>query len=110
MTMRTLRIPRGSDDAHLLIGQALGQIIRRENPTESYVCCPPAWIVKDTDGSVLTMGFEFIEYPFHYEFMVLRDDMPTGQFAQFIERRGEVIRLYGKDGTRVLSRNKRHFI
>lgn len=108
--MRIARILRGSDDAHLLIGRALGQTIRRENPTESYVCCPPAWVVTDTDGSVLTPGFEYVEYPFHYEYMVLRNDRPTGQFAQFIERRGGIIRLYGKDGTRILSRNKRHFI
>lgn len=108
--MRTLRISRGSDDAHLLIGKALGEIIRREDATESYVRCPPALFVTDTDGSVLTMGFDFIEHPFHYEFMVLCNDRPTGQFAQFIERRGGVIRLFGKDGTRILSRNKRHFI
>ena len=106
---------RSSDDAHLLIGKALGQTIRRENRTESYVVCPPACYITDDDGSVYTMGFDYIEHPRHYEFMVLCNDKPTGQFAERIEytrRAGHsgVVRLFGKDGVRVLSRDKRHFI
>lgn len=106
---------RSSDDAHLLIGRALGETIRREDRTESYVVCPPAMYITDDDGSILTMGFDYVEYPHHYEFMVLRNDVPTGQFAERIEytrRAGHsgIVRLFGKDGTRVLSRDKRHFI
>ena len=106
---------KGSDDAHLLIGKALGQVIRRENITESYVCCPPACYITDDDGAIFTMGFDYIEYPFKYEFMVLRNDKPTGQFAERIEytrRAGGsgTVKLFGNDGVRVFSRNKSCFI
>ena len=106
---------KSSDDAHLLIGRALGGTIRRENITESYVVCPPACYITDDDGAIFTMGFDYIEYPFKYEFMVMRNDKPTGQFAETIEYRRSaggagVVRLFGKDGTRIWSRNKRHFI
>jgi hypothetical protein len=106
---------RSSDDAHLLIGKALGETIRRENITESYVVCPPACYITDDDGAVFTLGFDYIEHPRNYEFMVLRNDKPTGQFAERIEFRRSaggagVVRLFGKDGVRTFSRNKRHFI
>ncbi len=106
---------RSSDDAHLLIGKALGEVIRREDRTESYVCCPPACYITDDDGAVFTLGFDYIEHPRHYEFMVLRNDVPTGQFAERIEytrRAGHsgTVRLFGKDGVRTFSRNKSCFI
>ncbi len=101
---------KGSDDAHLLIGKAMGEIYRRENRTESYVCCPPAFSIVDSDGAVFTLGFEYIEYPRHYEFNVLRNDVSTGQFAEKIEYRNGVVRIFGRDGTRTFSRNKCHFI
>lgn len=101
---------RSSDDAHLLIGRALGQTIRRENKTEAYVCIPPALYITDSDGAVWTLGTEYVEHPRTYEFMVLRNDKPTGQFAERVEYRNGTIRLFGKDGTRMFSRNKRHFI
>src|ERR1700678_1656094 len=106
---------RSSDDAHLLIGRALGQVYRREDRTESYVVCPPAFSITDDDGAIFTMGFDYVEHPFHYEFMVLRNDVPTGQFAERIEytrRAGGsgTVRLFGKDGIRTFSRNKSCFI
>jgi hypothetical protein len=112
---RSIDRRRGSDDAHLLIGKALGEIIRRENRTESYVACPPACYITDDDGAIFTLGFEYIEHRFKYEFMVLRNDVPTGQFAERIEytrRAGHsgTVRLFGKDGVRTFSRNKSCFI
>lgn len=101
---------KASDDAHLLIGRALGQFVRRENDTEAYVCCPPACFITDRNGATFTMGFDYIEYPFKYEFMVLRNDQPTGQFAEKIEYRNGTVRIFGRDGTRVWSRNKSCFI
>jgi hypothetical protein len=101
---------KASDDAHLLIGKAGGQVYRRENATESYVCIPPAHVITDNTGEVWTLGFDYVEHPFHYEFMVLRNDKPTGQFAEKIEYRNGVIRLFGKDGMRTLSRNRLFFI
>ena len=106
---------RSSDDAHLLIGRALGETIRRENRTESYVACPPACYITDDDGATFTMGFDYVEIGSKYEFMVLRNDVPTGQFAERIEytrRAGHsgTVKLFGKDGTRTFSRNKSCFI
>lgn len=106
---------KSSDDAHLLIGKALGETIRREDRTESYVVCPPAMYITDDDGAIFTMGFEYIEFPRKYEFMVLRNDKPTGQFAEYIEytrRAGHsgTVRIFGNDGWRTFSRNKSCFI
>jgi hypothetical protein len=94
------------DDAHLLIGRALGQTWRRENKTESYVCIPPALIITDSDGAVWTAGFRFV----NGEFNVLRNDIDTGEFAYLVEYLHGVVRFYGKSGRRVFSRNRRHII
>lgn len=106
---------KSSDDAHLLIGKALGETIRRENRTESYVVCPPAMYITDDDGAIFTMGFEYIELGNRYEFIVLRNDVPTGEFAERIEytrRAGHsgAVQIFGKDGVRSFSRNKSCFI
>lgn len=110
--MRTARISRGSDDAHLLLGRALGVTFRREDRTESYVCIPPALIITDSDGGTWTLG---TEYNTHFEWNVLRNDKDTGEFASRIEYRrdnvGGVLRIYGREyGSKTLSRNKRTFI
>jgi len=96
-----------SDDAHLLIGTALGRTWRRENKTESYVVIPPALIITDSDGATWTLG---TEYNVHMEFNVLRNDKDTGEFASRIEYQRGVLRIYGRDGWRTFSRNRRHFI
>jgi hypothetical protein len=106
---------RSSDDAHLLIGRALGETIRRENRTESYVTIPDALYIVDDDGAVFTLGFTYIEVGWRFEYIVLRNDVPTGQFAERIEytrRAGHsgTIRFFGKDGVRIFSRNKSCFI
>ena len=106
----TINRSKGSDDAHLLIGKALGETVRRENETEAYVCCPPAFYITDRDGAIFTLGFDYIDHGFKYEFMVLRNDRKTGEFAEKIEYRNGVVRIFGKDGTRVYSRNKSRFI
>lgn len=96
-----------SDDDHLLIGRALGQTWRRENKTESYVRMPPALVITDSDGATFTFGNEFNT---HGEINILRNDVDTGEFAQYADYQRGVLRLYGKSGTRVFSRNRRHFI
>lgn len=106
---------KSSDDAHLLIGQAMGETIRREDRTESYVVCPPAMYITDDDGATFTMGFDYVEVRGRYEFMVLRNDVPTGHFAERIEYtrsagHSGVVTLYGNDGKRVFSRSKRFFL
>lgn len=96
-----------SDDDHLLIGRANGVTFRRHDKTESYVCVPPAYIITDSDGGTWTFGTEFNSYG---EINVLRNDVNTGEFAQRIEYRQGVVRLYGRSGTRSFSRSRRHFI
>lgn len=96
-----------SDDDHLLIGRALGVTYRRENPTEAYVVIPPAMVITDSGGGTWTFGFEFNALG---EINVLRNDISTGEFAQRIEYRQGVVRLYGRGGTRSFSRSRRHFI
>jgi len=97
------------DDAHFLIGRALGQAWKRENVTESYVVIPPALIITDSDGAAFTLG---TEYDVHMQFNVLRNDVDTGEFAQRIEyRRGQPVRIYGRPyGVKSFSRSRRHFI
>jgi hypothetical protein len=95
------------DDDHLLIGRALGQTWRRENATDSYVCIPPALIITDSDGGTWTFGTEFNTYG---EINVLRNDANTGEFAQRIEYRRGVVKLFGRAGWRSFSRSRRHFI
>lgn len=96
-----------SDDAHLLIGRALGQTWRRESKTENYVCIPPALIITDSDGGTWTFGTEFNTYG---EINVLRNDVNTGEFAQRIEYRRGVVKLFGRTGWRSFSRGRRHII
>jgi hypothetical protein len=96
-----------SDDKHLLIGRALGQTWRRADRTESYVTIPPALIITDSDGATWTAGFTLTPYG---EFNVLRNDVDTGEYAERVEYRNGVLRLFGKDRVRTFSRNKRHFV
>ncbi len=96
-----------SDDDHLLIGHAGGQTVRRNDKSESYVVIPPAYVITDSDGAMWTAGFTMTPYG---EFNVLRNDVDTGEYAERIEYRNGVVRLFGKGRMRVFSRNRRHFI
>lgn len=91
----------------LLIGRANGATFRRNDKSESYVVIPPAYIITDSDGGTWTFGTEFNTYG---EINVLRNDVDVGEFAQRIEYRKGVVRLFGKSGTRTFSRSRRHFI
>lgn len=110
--MRIATFSKSSDDAHLLLGRAVGQIFRRSDRTESYVCIPPALIITDSDGGTWTLG---TEYNTHFEWNVLRNDRNVGEFASRIDyhrdNTGGVLRIYGREyGSKTLSRNKRTFI
>jgi hypothetical protein len=96
-----------SDDAHLLIGRALGQTFRRANPTENDVVIPPALVITDSDGTTWRMG---LEYNDRFEFQVLKNDAPTGEFASRIEYRRGVVTIFGHFGRKQLSRNRSTFI
>lgn len=98
------------DDAHLLIGKALGTTYRRENKTEPYVCIPPAFMITDSDGAVWTMGFQYRIHNGEFEFNVLRNDVNVGEFAKRIEYQRGIVRIYNQDGWKVLARSRNHFI
>jgi hypothetical protein len=99
-----------SDDDHLLIGQALGKVYRRENKTESYVCIPPAFIITDSDGATWTLGFKYRIHHTEYEFNVLRNDIDTGEMAKRIEYKQGLVRIFGQYGWKNFSRSRRHFV
>jgi hypothetical protein len=99
-----------NDDAHLLIGRALGQLYRRENKTETYVSVPPALVITDSDGATWTMGFKKLVHGREFEFSVLRNDVDTGEMAKRIEYTKGVVRIFGQYGWRSFSRSRRHFI
>lgn len=65
-------LSRGHDDSHLLIGQIGGKTFRRENPSEAYVCVPPALMITDSDGGTFTLGGEYVQRGWVFEFNVLR--------------------------------------
>jgi hypothetical protein len=108
---------KGSDDAHLLVGKALGNTYRRLNRSENYQEVPPAFAVHDSDGAVWTLGFQY--NPDCYgipgkrdvlEFNVLRNDVDTGEFASRIVMEAGIATLYGRRGRRRFSRSRKAFI
>lgn len=78
-------------DSEELVGRALGTTYRRSDKTESYVCVPPALILTDSNGATWTIGNDYVVKGWVYYWSVLRNDWPTGEFAERIEyRRGKV--------------------
>lgn len=109
--MRTASFPsKADDDAHLLIGRALGSTYRRENKTESYVCIPPAFMITDSDGAVWTIGFNYRIHNNEYEWNVLRNDVDTGEFAKVIEYRQSKVRILNQFGWKEFNRARTGFI
>lgn len=99
-----------SDDDHLLLGKLFGQIYRRENKTESYVCIPPALVITDSDGATWSLGLKYQTHHAEYEFNVLRNDVDTGEMAKRIEYKKGVVSIFGQYGWKQFSRSRRHFI
>ena len=97
-----------NDDDHLLIGRFNGIAYRRENKTENYVRVPPALMITDSDGAVWSFGPHY--NPATGEINVLRNDVDTGEWASYIEYQRGIVTLYGVDGIRKFSRNRRHII
>ena|SRR5258708_21011062 len=93
------------------IGQALGVPYFRTNASESYVTIPPALLITDSDGATWTFGFEYVEHHGEFHFNVLRNDVDTGELASRIEyRRGTPVRIFGQNGWKTFSRNRKTFI
>lgn len=71
--------------------------------TENYVCSPPALTVRDNDGSVFTLGFDYDEREWRtgrWEYDIVRNGEKTGEFGRIIERRQGRVRIWGADGWR----------
>jgi len=88
-------------DKDILAGRVFqnGEMVRyeREDPTENYVCVPPAFVVTDSDGACWTFGNEYADHGGgEYEFNVMRDGVDTGEVAMRIERRAGRVRIFGR--------------
>lgn len=82
--------------------------------TEHYVSVPPALTITDDCGATWTLGF--VAAPKErspegeFAFEVLKDGAGTGEIASRIERRNGAVRIFTKDGWKILSRSGREFL
>ncbi len=76
--------------------------------TDSSVCIPPALWIRDEQGALWTLGFDYDERAWRtgqWEYDVVRDGVQTGEFARNIEYRvnsrgTRTVRIWGADGWR----------
>ena len=87
------------------VGRINGTDFFRERKTEAYVEIPPALIITDERGDAWTLGVRYNE---HMEFSVVRNDIPTGEFASKIEYRTGKVRIFSRAGAKTW--NGRSFI
>ena len=79
--------------------------------TEAYVSVPPGLVIRDNEGAVWTLGFDYDEREWRagkYEYDIVRNGRKTGEFGRMIEFRRGRIRIWGAEGWRVW--NGRSFI
>lgn len=97
-------------DKDILAGRIFGIRHERANPSETYVCIPPAFSIHDSQGGVWSFGTEYSLHNGEYEFNVLRNDVDMDEVAKRIEMRNGVVRIFGHYGWKHWSRNRRCFI
>lgn len=109
-------MPAAFRDSKLLTGKALGVTYLRENATESYVSIPPALIITEANGATWTLGMERCrdwEDGTGLEFIVIRNDIETGEFASRIEQCGRMVRIFGhfngRPGWKTWNENMKYF-
>jgi len=76
--------------------------------TEAYVRIPKALCIRDSEGALWTLGFDYSETEWrggHKEYDVVRNGRMTGEFARFIECKvnsygNKVVRIWGAEGWR----------
>jgi hypothetical protein len=79
--------------------------------TEAYVSIPPALVIRDEEGALWTLGFDYDEREWRsgrWEYDCVRNGRKTGDFCRTIEFRNKKVIIYGADGRRVW--NGRHFV
>jgi hypothetical protein len=99
----------------MFVGIVEGVRFLRENATEPYVCIPPALLITTKDGDAWSLGSEYLQTGGWSRFArfywnVVRNGVSTGEFADKIEYRRGVLRIFTQTGVKVLSRSARHFI
>ena len=111
-----MSVSKSSDDAHLLIGRALGNTYRRVNPSPNGSAVPPDFAITDTDGSQWTLGSQYNPQIYggparrgDLEFNILRNDVDVGEFASRITMENGIT-IYGRAGRRRFSRRRNCFI
>jgi hypothetical protein len=88
-------------DSILLTGAINGTRYERENPSESYVEIPPAYVITDERGGMWSFGTEYVLHDGEFEFNVIRNDVDTGETAKRIVYLRGRVRIFGRDGWRV---------
>ncbi len=77
--------------------------------TEAYVCIPPALWIRDDEGALWTLGFDYDEKAWRggkYEYDIIRNGRKTGEFGRVIEfavrdgRGNRKVRIWGAEGWR----------
>jgi hypothetical protein len=69
--------------------------------TESYVAIPTALWIRDDEGALWTLGFDYDEASWRggrYEYDIVRNGVNTGEFGRFIEFRKRKVRIWGSEG------------
>lgn len=94
-------------DSVLLKGRADGTIYYRENQTESYVEIPPAYIITESNGATWTLGSNYVQRGWIFEFSVMRNDVDTGEMASKIVYRGGKVKIFGAEGWRIWTERPR---
>lgn len=94
----------------MLVGHIHGLRYERQNPSESYVEIPPAFIITDVDGSAWTFGAQYAQHGSDFEFAVMRNDVDTGEVAKRIVYQKGVVSIFGHYGWKRFSRNRKVFI
>ncbi len=78
---------------------------RTEYITEPYVTSPPALFILDEQGNSFTLGFRYQERrnrpSGHYAFNVLFNGAETGEWASHIEKRGDRVSIFTREGRKV---------
>ena len=77
--------------------------------TESYVSVPPALIITDERGAIWTLGNttapKWQAPDGEFAFDVLRNGVDTGEVASRIERRNGRVRIFTRDGWKIMNTN-----
>jgi hypothetical protein len=76
--------------------------------TAASVCIPPALWIRDSEGALWTLGFDYDESEWRggkWEYDVIRNGRKTGEFCRKIECKinsygNKVVKIWGADGWR----------